>query len=118
MPAKPLSPKQQQRRRKKLREMRKNLKRRLRNRAVRTRVKNVSKEFKAMLEELREAVRVGKSEEEIQQLRAKLDEQLKLAYKVIDMAYSKGVFHRNEAARRKSRLASKYAKLLKELQLT
>jgi len=110
MPAKPLSPKQQLRRRKKKREMRKNLKRRLRNKAVRTRVKNLTKEFKKLLEQLKSA-----KAEEIETLKATIDEKLRTLYKAIDMAYSKGVFHRNEAARRKSRAASRYAKILKEL---
>ncbi|HEX8803059.1 MAG TPA: 30S ribosomal protein S20 [Acidimicrobiales bacterium] len=35
------------------------------------------------------------------------DDQLRLAIKRIDMAASKGVIHKNEAARRKSRLMAK-----------
>ncbi len=112
-----LSPKQLLKQRRKRRDMRKNLKRRMRNRAVRTRMKNVIKAFKKMLEEFRSAVQSGKTSQELEDMRAKLDAQLKLLYKVIDMAASKGVIHKNEAARRKSRLAQQYSKILKQYQV-
>ena len=117
MAGKSLSPKQQQRLRKKKRELRKNLKRRMRNKAVRTRVKNLTKEFKKILEELKAAIDSNRTES-LEELKGKAEEKLRELYKAIDMAYSKGVFHRNEAARRKSRAASKLAKLLKTLEVT
>ena len=64
--------------------------RRLRNRTVKTRVKNVVKE-----------VRMAAGEESSDQLVSNLNQ----AKSVIDMAAKKGVIHRNTAARKISRLS-------------
>ena len=63
--------------------------RNLRNKAVRSRVKNVSKDVRKALQ--------GNSKEEAVTA-------LKTAIPVIDQAASKGVLHRNNAARKISRL--------------
>ncbi len=80
----------------KAKRMRQAEKRRLRNKAVKTRVKNVIKEFKEILE-------TGKSEEALTQL--------PLVYKILDKAASKGVIHRRRAASLKSKLTKKLNQL-------
>ncbi len=62
-------------------------KRRLRNRALKTRIKNTIKKLMA-----------AESREEKEEL-------LREAYSLIDKAVKKHIFHRNTAARKKSRLA-------------
>jgi len=69
--------------------LRQNVKRRLRNRARRTRMRNAIRAF-------REAIETGDLERASQLLPA--------AISVIDRTAGKGVIHRNQAARRKSRL--------------
>ncbi len=76
--------------------MRQAEKRRLRNRAVKTRVKNVVKEFLQTLE-------AGKVEE--------AQAQLPQVYKILDKAASKGVIHRRRAAASKSKLTAKLNQL-------
>ncbi|MDR3331783.1 MAG: 30S ribosomal protein S20 [Synergistaceae bacterium] len=73
-------------------------KNRLYNRYWKTRCKTVQKSLLAAVE--------GKDTEQVSKL---LDE----AQSVLDKAVSKGVIHRNTAARRKSRLALKVAALAK-----
>ena len=68
----------------------------LRNRKVKTRVKTAIKRFENALEN-----------QDIEQAR----EELKNANKVIDKATSKGVIHKNNAARKKSQLASRFNQL-------
>jgi small subunit ribosomal protein S20 len=65
-------------------------KRRLRNKAVKTRVKGVIKD-------IRQAVEAGNAEE--------AQKALSIAVPVIDKAASKGVIHKNNAARKVSRLS-------------
>lgn len=72
--------------------------RRLRNRAVRTRVRNAVKA-------LRQAIGTG----EVKTVQALLPKTVS----VIDVGVRKGVFHKNTAARLKSRLTSQAASLLK-----
>lgn len=72
--------------------MRQAEKRRLRNKAVKTRVKSVIKEFQGVLE-------AGKVEEALAQL--------PLVYKTLDKAASKGVIHKRRAAAAKSKLVKK-----------
>jgi len=68
-------------------------KRRLRNKAIRSAVKtSIKKVLKAM--------ESGESKEKVIEL-------MRLAQKAIDKAVSKGVFHKNEGARKKSKLMSK-----------
>ena len=69
-------------------------KRRLRNMTVKTRVKNTTKEALAAID--------GKDE-------AQAKEAITAAISAIDKAASKGVIHRNSAARKKSMLAHRSA---------
>jgi len=78
-----------------LKRLRQAEKRRLRNKAWRTRVKNA-------VREAREAILAGEKERAEQLIRE--------AVRVIDKAVSKGVLHKNEGARRKSRLMALYNK--------
>ncbi len=66
------------------------LRRKVRNKAYKTRMKNAIKR-------LLEAVKAKESSENVDRL-------LKTAISSIDKAASKGVIHKNQAARRKSRL--------------
>lgn len=72
---------------------RQNEKRRLRNKAVRSEMRTRTKSAVS-------AVESGADDR---------DEQVRQAMKEIDVAARKGVIHKNEAARRKSRLAKKVA---------
>ncbi len=78
--------------------MRQAEKRRLRNKSIRSYVKTMTK--KVLL-----AIKDNASKEEVLA-------RLVIAQKAIDKAVSKGVFHRNEGARRKSRLMSRVNKYL------
>ena len=69
---------------------RQNEARRLRNKAVRTRLRTEAKKVRAAAEE-------GRADEAAQQLRE--------TARLLDQAASKGVIHRNTAARRKSELS-------------
>lgn len=68
--------------------VRQSAKRRLAHRAIKTYIKNRIKEFRA-----------EKDEEKKQELLRKI-------YSALDRAVKRGVYHRNTAARKKSRLAS------------
>jgi small subunit ribosomal protein S20 len=71
--------------------LRQTLRRNMRNKAIRTRIKTVSKRVLKAIEENDE----------------KVNDYLSIAYKTIDMAASKGVIHKNQAARKKASLAKK-----------
>ncbi len=71
--------------------LRQTLRRNMRNKAIRSRIKTVSKKVLKAVEEKD----------------AKVNEYLSIAYKTIDMAVSKGVIHKNQAARKKASLAKK-----------
>jgi len=73
-----------------------NEKARERNKAVRTRLKTAVRRF-------REAAEAGDT--------AKAQEHARTATRLIDKAASKGVIHKNQAANRKSAVASKAASL-------
>ena len=80
-----------------IKNIRKNRKRRLRNRMYRSRAKTAIKKARRLieagqLEEAREAIRV--------------------AYSALDQAAEKGIIHKNNAARRKARLMRLYNKAL------
>ncbi len=80
-----------------IKNIRKNRKRRLRNRMYRSRAKTAIKKARRLieagqLEEAREAIRI--------------------AYKALDKAAEKGIIHKNNAARRKARLMRLYNKAL------
>jgi len=80
-----------------IKNIRKNRKRRLRNRMYRSRAKTAIKKARRLieagqLEEAREAIRV--------------------AYSALDKAAEKGIIHKNNAARRKARLMRRYNKAL------
>jgi small subunit ribosomal protein S20 len=70
---------------------RQNLVRNARNKAVRSEVKT----------RVRSAIAAAKAGDDT------TDEQVRLAVKRLDMAAAKGVIHRNQAARRKSRLMAR-----------
>lgn len=74
-----------------LKEIRKNSRRRVRNRLVRTRTRTLLK-------------RAVHSAEDGEQTSA---EDARLAYSALDKAAQKGVIHKNAAARRKARLAKR-----------
>lgn len=82
-----------------LKNLRKSEKRRLRNKAIKSTTKTYIKKFLKLLES-------GKVEE----AKAFLNE----VYKRVDMAVSKGVFHKNKAARIKSRLTQKLNRILSQ----
>ncbi|WP_250283987.1 MULTISPECIES: 30S ribosomal protein S20 [unclassified Frankia] len=75
-----------------------NEKRRLRNKAVKS-------ELKTLIRRFREAVEAGDQERAGQELR--------VASRKLDKAVSKGVIHSNQAANKKSALATRYASLTK-----
>lgn len=76
--------------------VRQNIKRRARNRWRKDQIKTVVKAFE-------QAVESGD--------RAKAGEQLKACFKKLDQIASKNTIHKNAAARKKSRLAKRLAKL-------
>ncbi|WGS65943.1 30S ribosomal protein S20 [Marinitoga aeolica] len=80
--------------------VRQTAKRRLRNKAYKTRVKNSIKKVLA-------AIEAKKEKEEVMGL-------LNSAFSVIDKAAKKGVIHRNNASRKKSRLHVKVKEYLGE----
>ncbi len=82
--------------------MRQAEKRRIRNKSIRSYVKTMTKKVLLAIEE-------KAPKEEVMQ-------RLVIAQKAIDKAVSKGVFHRNEGARRKSRLMSKVNKYLAQIE--
>lgn len=69
-----------------------NEKRRIRNQAVKS-------ELKTVVRKTREAIEAGD--------KATAQEQLKVTSRKLDVAVSKGVIHKNQAANRKSRLAKR-----------
>lgn len=79
-------------------EMRKNLKRRLRNLQVKKKIKLATKKFKKSVQQ-----------NDLDNAKKMLPE----VYKVLDKAASKGVIHPNKAARQKSRLTLKLQKVAK-----
>ncbi len=81
--------------------MRQAEKRRLRNKAIRSYVKTCIKKVLLAIE--------------AKEAKDSLMEKVRIAQKAIDKAASKGVFHKNEAARKKSRLMAKVNKYLASL---
>ena len=73
-----------------IKRIRQNAKRNLRNRGLRSRMRGEIKQFRDLL-------KTGSHEE--------AQAQLPSIYKALDRAVTKGILHRNAAARRKSRLA-------------
>lgn len=73
-----------------------NEKARLRNQAVKS-------ELKTLVRKTRESITAGDLEA--------ADKNLRLATRKLDVAVSKGVIHKNQAANRKSKLASQVAKM-------
>ena len=69
-----------------------NEKRRVRNQAVKS-------ELKTLVRKTREAIEAGDTE--------LAEENLKIASRKLDVAVSKGVIHKNQAAKRKSKLAAR-----------
>jgi len=80
-----------------LKRIKQSLKRRQRNRRVKSHIKNAVKAFYASLQE-----------KDLQKAR----ETLAAAGRVIDKAASKGVIHKKKAARKKSRLAKQLNRLV------
>ena len=81
-----------------IKRIRTNEKRRLRNQAVKS-------ELKTLVRRTREAVEAGDQEKAVAALR--------VASRKLDVAVSKGVIHKNQAANRKSKLARRVAPLNK-----
>ena len=79
-----------------IKRIRTNEERRLRNKSVRSAVRTESRK-------LREAVDAGD--------KAAAEAQLRVASRALDKAVSKGVFHRNNAANKKSNMASAVNKM-------
>jgi small subunit ribosomal protein S20 len=73
------------------------------NRKAEERNKAVRSEMKTAVRAAREAITAGD--------KARAEETVKLASKKLDKAVSKGVIHKNQAANKKSSIASKLAKL-------
>ncbi len=73
-----------------------NEKRRVRNQAVKS-------ELKTLVRKTREAVEAGDKE--------LAEENLRIASRKLDIAVSKGVIHKNQAAKRKSKLAARVAQM-------
>ena len=73
-----------------------NEKRRLRN-------KSYKSELKTYVRKTREAIAAGEAEE--------AEKLLRVASRKLDVAVSKGVIHKNQAAQRKSKLAKQLAKI-------
>lgn len=73
-----------------------NEKARVRNQAVRSRVRTEIKKF-------REAVECGD--------KTAAEAQLRVASRILDKSVTKGVFHRNNAANKKSRMATAFNKM-------
>ncbi|RLD15442.1 MAG: 30S ribosomal protein S20 [Caldiserica bacterium] len=81
-----------------LKNARKNLKRRIRNKYYKTRTKNLIK-----------SVFLAENREEA-------EKRLKETISFIDHATSKGVFHKNTAARKKSRLMKRFSEFIIKLE--
>ena len=81
-----------------IKRIRTNEKRRLRNQSVKS-------ELKTLVRKTREAVEAGDQEKAVAALR--------VASRKLDVAVSKGVIHKNQAANRKSKLARRVASLNK-----
>lgn len=81
-----------------IKRIRTNEKRRLRNQAVKS-------ELKTLVRRTREAVEAGDQEKAVAALR--------VASRKLDVAVSKGIIHKNQAANRKSKLARRVASLNK-----
>ena len=75
-----------------IKKMRQDEKRRIRNKSYKTRVKNVVKEVETALND---------------QNREAAEQAFQNAVSVIDRVASKGIIHKNKAARKKSRLAKR-----------
>ena len=73
------------------------------NRKATERNRAVKSELRTLIRKTREAVLAGD--------KAAAESNLKIATRKLDKAVSKGVLHKNQAANRKSRLASKVAAL-------
>ncbi|MEN3008211.1 30S ribosomal protein S20 [Pseudothermotoga sp.] len=85
-----------------LKRVRQSVERRERNRSYKTKMKNNVKS-------VMEAIKAGESREKIMQL-------VREAISAIDKAASKGAIHKNQAARRKSRLMNLVNKSLQMIQ--
>ena len=77
-----------------------NKRNRLQNRFYKTSVKNLIKLFFNNLEFYQKFPTLENKE--------KVQDSMKCAYKLIDKAYNKNVFHKNTAARKKSKLALQF----------
>ncbi|MCX7870334.1 MAG: 30S ribosomal protein S20 [bacterium] len=94
--------KKQKRRLKKAKLLRKVLKRTLRNKAILKKVKVLFKNTKKLILQYAN----NKNEE----LKNTINEKLRELYKELDKAVSKGVIHKNESARKKSRITTLFNK--------
>lgn len=94
--------KKQKRRLKKAKLLRKVLKKTLRNKSILKKIKVLYKNVKKLILEY--------SNNKNDELKNKINEKLIEFYKEIDKAASKGVIHKNESARKKSRITTLFNK--------
>jgi small subunit ribosomal protein S20 len=97
--------KKQKRKLKKAKILRKVLKKTLRNKSILKKVKVLYKNTKKLILEY--------SNNKNDELKNKIKEKLNELYKELDKAASKGVIHKNESARKKSRITLLFNKLNK-----
>ncbi|MGB9638462.1 MAG: 30S ribosomal protein S20 [bacterium] len=94
--------KKQKRKLKKAKLLRKVLKRTLRNKAVLKKIKVLYKNLKKLISQY--------SSNKTEELKNLINEKLREFYKEVDKAVSKGVIHKNESARKKSRITTLFNK--------
>ncbi|MCS7243785.1 MAG: 30S ribosomal protein S20 [Candidatus Calescibacterium sp.] len=77
--------------------------------------KQITKKIKVLIKNFKKAV-LGLKSNFSEENKVKAEEMLKQIYKEVDKAASKGVFHKNEAARKKSRITTFYNKNIGNMQ--
>lgn len=77
--------------------------------------KQIIKKIKVLLKNLKKNI-VNLKTNFSEQEKLKVEQMLRDSYKEIDKAVSKGVFHKNEAARKKSRIMLFYNKTVSSIQ--
>ncbi|MCS6956218.1 MAG: 30S ribosomal protein S20 [Candidatus Calescibacterium sp.] len=77
--------------------------------------KQITKKIKVLMKNFKKIV-LGFKSNFSEESKIKAEEMLKQIYEEVDKATSKGVFHKNEAARKKSRITTFYNKTIGNLQ--
>lgn len=77
--------------------------------------KQIIKKIKIISKNIRKAINLLKTNYS-EESKSKIEEMLKNFYQEIDKAVSKGIVHKNEASRRKSRLTKQFNQVLKSSQ--